>query len=328
VKTAEMIGWVVKQALLIIGVIIVAAIAPVILTVLVIQNPQGGFDFFDQIFILLLTPLSVGLWMAFLCHWHSIRQWQRMGKPTGTFGSEWREAHGGRIHTSLKSVGFGLFGIFGSFVCEILYMLAFRYGVFNSLLLFPFAAYTPVLVLLYKRRNYSEEMPSTPRSSVAAEEDENEKQARCYIAVPDAIEAEDIDLARSLVKQLIGTSWEVGQDDLERWERAGHNMHGIKLVMLLRATGTQSPSSDDQTGGFEDDCSLLGVDEYYTLDELNAARRTKAAQWHPDKLNGMAPELKEFASEQLTRLNLAHERLANRVKSNACSDHSSARSRS
>jgi len=319
----EMIGWVVKQALLIIGVIIVAAIAPVILTLLVIQNPQGGFDFFDQIFILLLTPLSVGLWMAFLCHWHSIRLWRRNGKR-----AEWREAHGGFIHVQLVSTGYMILGIFGSFACEILYMLAFRYGVFNSLLLFPFAAYTPVLVLLYKRRNYSEEMLSTPRSSDAAEEDENEKHARFYIAVPDAIEAEDIDLARSLVKQLIGTSWEVGQYDLERWERAGHNMHGLKLVMLLRATGTQSPSSDDQTGGFEDDCSLFGVDEYYTLDELNAARRTKAAQWHPDKLNGMAPELKEFASEQLTRLNLAHERLANRVKSNACSDYSSARSRS
>ena len=56
----EMTGWVIKQVLLIIGVIIVAAIAPVILTVLVIQNPQGGFDFFDQIFILIFFSRNTG----------------------------------------------------------------------------------------------------------------------------------------------------------------------------------------------------------------------------------------------------------------------------
>jgi hypothetical protein len=118
----EMIGWVVKQALLIIGVIIVASIAPVILTVLVIQNPQGGFDFFGQIFIWLLTPMSVGLWMAYFCWFHSQRLWRRMGKPM----SEWRDAHGGFIGINLKSTGFMLLGIFGSFACEILYMLAPR----------------------------------------------------------------------------------------------------------------------------------------------------------------------------------------------------------
>ena len=47
----EMIGWVVKQVLLIVGFIIVAAIAPVILAVLpqvlISQDPQGDFSEFS-----------------------------------------------------------------------------------------------------------------------------------------------------------------------------------------------------------------------------------------------------------------------------------------
>ena len=70
----------------------------------------------------------------------------------------------------------------------------------------------------------------------------------------------------------------------------------------------------DRTREVDPDCVLLGVYDYYTLDELSAARRTKAAQWHADKLENMAPELREYASQQLARFNGAYERLANRVK--------------
>jgi hypothetical protein len=55
---------------------------------------------------------------------------------------------------------------------------------------------------------------------------------------------------------------------------------------------------------------------YYTLAELSAARRTKTAQWHPDKLEHMAPELKEYASQHVVRFNAAFERLEGRVKWN------------
>jgi hypothetical protein len=60
---------------------------------------------------------------------------------------------------------------------------------------------------------------------------------------------------------------------------------------------------------FEEDCRLLGVDANYTINELGAARRQKVTQWHPDKLEGMAVELKEYANEQLARINQAYERL-------------------
>ena len=78
----------------------------------------------------------------------------------------------------------------------------------------------------------------------------------------------------------------------------------------------EDPPSDvtNEARECEQDCALLGVDEYYTIEELNAARRIKAVQWHPDKLDNMAPELKDYASQQLARFNGAYERLARRVK--------------
>ncbi|HTT18053.1 MAG TPA: hypothetical protein VMG82_03850 [Candidatus Sulfotelmatobacter sp.] len=78
-----------------------------------------------------------------------------------------------------------------------------------------------------------------------------------------------------------------------------------------------SAAGKDKASGITEDCALLGIDEYYTLEELSAARRTKAAQWHPDKLETMAPELKEYATRQLARLNGAYERLEKLVKWNS-----------
>jgi hypothetical protein len=82
----------------------------------------------------------------------------------------------------------------------------------------------------------------------------------------------------------------------------------------MRLQTNDAPTASLAKGAVEEDCRLLGIDEYYTLDELSAARRAKAAQWHPDKLENMAPELKEYASQQLTRFNLAYERLEKLVK--------------
>jgi hypothetical protein len=68
------------------------------------------------------------------------------------------------------------------------------------------------------------------------------------------------------------------------------------------------------TGGqagsiLEQDCNLLGLSSKFTLEELSATRRRMAAQWHPDKLAGMAPELKQYAGQQLARINEACDRL-------------------
>lgn len=174
----ELVKGVLKQILLIAGLALAAAIAPVILVVipqvLIIQNPHGDFRWLEQLFFW-ATPLMVALWMMALCHFHGIRQWQRAGKL-----STYSEDHGGFWLTNLKSTGFLVLGFFGSFVCEALFSKAFKYvvpfvpvhyygppepyNVFSSLAirhslwfaLFPFAAFAPVIWLLIKRRNYFE----------------------------------------------------------------------------------------------------------------------------------------------------------------------------
>jgi hypothetical protein len=56
--------------------------------------------------------------MVVLCHWHSVRYWQKNGQDLGVGGSKWREAHGGNYRTVGKSIGFMVLGLFGSFVCD------------------------------------------------------------------------------------------------------------------------------------------------------------------------------------------------------------------
>ena len=163
----QAIWWLIKQVLLFVAFVATAAITPVILAVLpqllILHNPSGDFSALAEAFVF-LTPLSVALWMAFLCHWHSIRLWQREGKF-----SEWREAHGGFVSRNVKSTGFMFIGLIGSFVCEILFLITFQhvpYAAFDGaarfrlwFALFPFAAFAPVILLLVKRRNYSESEP-------------------------------------------------------------------------------------------------------------------------------------------------------------------------
>jgi hypothetical protein len=48
-----------------------------------------------------------------------------------------------------------------------------------------------------------------------------------------------------------------------------------------------SDAMEDRSTTLDEDCQLLGVDEYYTIDELSAARRQKVAQWHTDRLEGI-----------------------------------------
>jgi hypothetical protein len=159
-----LIGWVIKQILIVAGLIFAAAAAPVILIVLpqllLITSPKSDFQSLVLIFIW-TTPVAVSLWMAFLCHIHSIRLWVRRGQSP-----EWFKAHGGFVRVNIRSTGYMFLGLFGSFVCEMLLLLSFKYIPYGSFsgaaryslwfALFPFAAFTPVLLLLFKRGNYSE----------------------------------------------------------------------------------------------------------------------------------------------------------------------------
>jgi DnaJ domain len=55
--------------------------------------------------------------------------------------------------------------------------------------------------------------------------------------------------------------------------------------------------------------ALLGVSPGCTPEELTRAYRKKVSEWHPDKLDTMAQELKDHATRQMARINEAYERL-------------------
>jgi len=55
--------------------------------------------------------------------------------------------------------------------------------------------------------------------------------------------------------------------------------------------------------------ALLGVGQGCTPDELAHAYHQKMSQWHPDRLETMAPELKDYATRQTQRINEAYQKL-------------------
>jgi hypothetical protein len=57
---------------------------------------------------------------------------------------------------------------------------------------------------------------------------------------------------------------------------------------------------------------LLGASPGCTREELTAAYRRSILQWHPDKLETMAQELKDYATRRTARINEAYDRLKQR----------------
>ena len=51
--------------------------------------------------------------------------------------------------------------------------------------------------------------------------------------------------------------------------------------------------------------NILGLARNASLDEARIAYRTLVAKWHPDRLGDVAQELKDFATEQVKRINVA-----------------------
>jgi hypothetical protein len=158
-----LLGWLLKLLVINLVLIFWTLAAPAILFVLpqvrILQHRDVGglaLAFFWA------TPFAVGLWMAGLCHWHSVQLWHREGHERVLWGSEWRKAHGGYLHTASKSTGFMVLGFFGSYASEIAFFLVSHGHVTSTaraqvwFALFPFAAFAPVILLLLKRRNYTE----------------------------------------------------------------------------------------------------------------------------------------------------------------------------
>ena len=72
-----------------------------------------------------------------------------------------------------------------------------------------------------------------------------------------------------------------------------------------RNVGFEANRAVSQNEAYE----LLGVRPGYTTVELAAAYRRKISQWHPDKLDSMADELKAFATRRTAQINEAYQRL-------------------
>ena len=72
-----------------------------------------------------------------------------------------------------------------------------------------------------------------------------------------------------------------------------------------RGVGFEASEPVSQGEAYE----LLGVSPGCTTAELAAAYHRKVSQWHPDKLDSMADELKAFATRRTARINEAYQRV-------------------
>ena len=145
---------------------LVLAILPVVLfvlpVVLMYRDPSADYTWLIQTFFY-AAPWSCAFYMAFACNWHSRRYWKQQGMDL----SQWREAHGGRLHTTLKNLAYMFGSIPLSYVIEVLFILAYAHSpltgatkIVVGFALFPFASYAPIILLFLKRRNWSESLPN------------------------------------------------------------------------------------------------------------------------------------------------------------------------
>jgi hypothetical protein len=135
--------------------VLAPAILVVLPLVLIFDNLSGDFSGLAQFFFW-TGPLSCAFWMLVSCRWQSARQWQRMGRL-----DTWRQDHGGLLRTVAKATVYMFAGLFGSFFFEILFLIAFKFVLFEWFdsvsryalwfALFPFSTFAPVILLWLRR---------------------------------------------------------------------------------------------------------------------------------------------------------------------------------
>ena len=136
-------------------------LAPLVLVllplVLIAKNPNDDFSGLAQLFVW-TAPLSCAFWTLVYSQWSSAMAWQRMGRL-----KTWRRDHGGLLVTVTKAMLWMLFGLFGSFLSEIAFLIAFRLAVptlvtsgalYAWFVLFPFSTYAPLFATWAWRRRY------------------------------------------------------------------------------------------------------------------------------------------------------------------------------
>jgi len=152
----ELVGWALKQILLLLGIILFGLSAPLLFTVGIEVLVWQGADMSTwAVVYFFLGPVACMVWMVFICHWQSMRQWQRAGKL-----DTWRDDHGGMICTVGKSLWFMVSGFFGSVIAEsVLVVTTFRIcpqaltreGLMVFFGIAPLFVFAPVLLVLLSR---------------------------------------------------------------------------------------------------------------------------------------------------------------------------------
>jgi hypothetical protein len=155
----EFVKWVLAQILFLLGLILFGLSAPLLFTVGIEDLALSGADMRIWGVLYFLTgPFACCIWMVFICHWHTVRQWQRAGKL-----NTWRQDHGGMRHTLAKSIWFMVSGFFGSVAAEVIFAIGLgkvfpeRLSSLNpesAALVFaiaPLFVFAPVLVVLLSR---------------------------------------------------------------------------------------------------------------------------------------------------------------------------------
>jgi hypothetical protein len=155
----EFLKWVLSEILFLLGLLVFGLSAPLLFTVGIEALALSGADMRIWGVLYFLTgPLACAIWMVFICHWHSARQWQRAGQL-----KTWRQDHGGIFSTVGKSIWFMISGFIGSVAAEVIFAIGLgkvfpeRLSSLNpesAALVFaiaPFFVFAPVLLVLLSR---------------------------------------------------------------------------------------------------------------------------------------------------------------------------------
>jgi hypothetical protein len=171
----QFVKWVLAELLFLLGLIAFGLSAPLLFTVgIEILAWSGSNMQIWGVLYFLLGPFACAIWMVFICHWHSVRQWQRAGKL-----KTWRQDHGGIFQTVGKAVWFMFSGLFGSVLAEVIFCIGFGQVFPHRLnpqylspadagLVFaiaPFFVFAPALLVLLSRWIRRDEYAISPTKS-------------------------------------------------------------------------------------------------------------------------------------------------------------------
>ena len=81
------------------------------------------------------------------------------------------------------------------------------------------------------------------------------------------------------------------------------------LIDRRKAGDASTHSSTPDSAGSQDALwpIILGVDPHASMEEIRQAYRLRMSEYHPDKVAGLGPELRELAERKAKEINRAYE---------------------